>query len=219
MVYSSDPVQLALQELLSRAAARDERDIAAGWALAATLPELPDGLTIAQHFENTPLAVDRTTADLLHFFARSIKAQRIVEFGSSFGVSTLALAAAAAENGGSLVSTEIIESKARATRALLQRVGLLEVAEVRAGDALQTLHADHPIDLLFLDGHKPLYLPLLQQLEPALTEGALLLADDTELLEDQAKPFLRYLHSSPAYLSVNLPTVDGLTVALYSPQE
>ncbi len=215
MTYRSAPLQAALDKILAIAASRDEQDIARGWELAAALPELPDGLTTATYFAHTPLAVDRATADLLYLLARSGRAQRIVEIGCSFGVSTLALAAAAADNGGSLVTTEIIASKAAATHALLEQVGLSHLAEVRVGDALETLAAwTTPIDLLFLDGHKPDYLGVLLLLEPMLAAGALVIADDTELLRKQALPFLEHLERSAKYFSVDVPMGDGLTVAL-----
>jgi len=57
--------------------------------------------------KDTYLAVSRVTATLLYMLGRSSRATTIVEFGTSFGVSTLHLAAALRDNGGGrLVGTE-----------------------------------------------------------------------------------------------------------------
>src|ERR1700743_2382854 len=46
------------------------------------------------------LAVSRALARLIYMLSRSIGARSIVEFGTSFGISTLHLAAALRDNGG-----------------------------------------------------------------------------------------------------------------------
>jgi predicted O-methyltransferase YrrM len=98
--------------------------------------------------------------------ARSIGARRIVEFGTSFGVSTLYFAAAIRDNGGGIViGSEFIESKAKRARANIEEAGLTDFVEIRVGDAMGTL-ADPggDIDLLLMDGSKDLYLPILKTL-------------------------------------------------------
>ena len=48
--------------------------------------------------KDLPLAVSRETGALLYMLARSSRARTIVEFGTSFGISTLHLAAALRDN-------------------------------------------------------------------------------------------------------------------------
>lgn len=127
------------------------------------------------------LAVSRETARLTYMLARSGKARSIVEFGTSFGLSTLHLAAALRDNGGGrLIGSELEPGKAAAARANLRAAGLDDLVEVREGDALETLARDLPdaIDLVLLDGHKPLYPKILDRLEPRLRPGACLVADN-----------------------------------------
>jgi predicted O-methyltransferase YrrM len=50
--------------------------------------------------KDQPLPVSRATGRLLYMLARSVRARTIVEFGTSFGISTLHLAAALRDNGG-----------------------------------------------------------------------------------------------------------------------
>ena len=55
-----------------------------------------------------------------------------------------------------------------------------------------------PIDLLFLDGAKQLYLPLFELLRPRLGAGAVVVADNADVL--QARPFCEHVRSHPAEL-------------------
>jgi predicted O-methyltransferase YrrM len=127
------------------------------------------------------MAVSRETATLLYMLARANGARSIVEFGTSFGVSTIHLAAALRDNGGGrLVGSELEAQKVQGARANLSAAGLGDLVEIREGDALETLARDlpAPIDLVLLDGHKPLYGPVLDLVAPHLRAGALLVADN-----------------------------------------
>ncbi len=127
------------------------------------------------------LAVSPSEGRLLYLLARATRARRMVEFGASYGVSTLYLAAAAQDTDGGLITTEAHPDKCRALRANLAEAGLADRVTLLEGDALQTL-ADlaGPVDLLLLDGWKSLYLPLLHLLRPQLADGALVLADNVD---------------------------------------
>jgi predicted O-methyltransferase YrrM len=130
-----------------------------------------------------PLAVSRETGALLYMLARSSGARAIVEFGTSFGISTLHLAAALRDNGGGrLITSEFEPSKVARARKNLTDGGLIDLVEIRVGDALKTLSVDLPetIDLLLLDGAKPLYPEVLSLVESRLRPGALIVADDAD---------------------------------------
>jgi predicted O-methyltransferase YrrM len=129
------------------------------------------------------LAVSRETATLLYILTRSSGASTIVEFGTSFGVSTLHFAAALRDNGGGqLIGTECEPTKVAQARANLVVAGLDDLVEIRTGDALETLTRDLPeiIDLVLLDGAKGLYPKVLSLLEPRLRPGALVVADNAD---------------------------------------
>jgi predicted O-methyltransferase YrrM len=129
------------------------------------------------------LAVSAETGKLLYVLARSIKARSIVEFGTSFGISTLHLAAALRDNGGGhLIGSEFEPSKLVHARENLTAAGLSDLVEIREGDALESLSQDLPatIDLVLLDGAKPLYLRVLGLLEPRLHAGSLIVADNAD---------------------------------------
>ena len=129
------------------------------------------------------LAVSRETGALLYMLARACGARTVIEFGTSFGVSTLHLAAALRDNGGGrLITTEFEPSKAARARNNLTEAGLIDLVEIREGDALQTLATDLPerIDLLLLDGAKALYPEILDRVEARLRPGALIVADNAD---------------------------------------
>jgi predicted O-methyltransferase YrrM len=101
--------------------------------------------------KNAPLAVSRETAMLLYMLARSTSARTIIEFGTSFGISTLHLAAALRENGGGvLITSEFEPSKVERARQNFVGGGLSDLIQIREGDALETLGRDLPdrIDLV-----------------------------------------------------------------------
>ncbi len=148
------------------------------------------------------LPVSRETGRLLYMLVRATRARSVVEFGTSFGLSTLHIAAALKDNGGGrVVGSEFEPGKVARARENLVLAGLSEFAEVREGDALETLSRDLPesVEVLLLDGAKVLYPGILQLIEPRLRAGALLLADNA----DHNPEFLAYVRDvRNGYLSV-----------------
>jgi predicted O-methyltransferase YrrM len=148
------------------------------------------------------LAVSQETARLLYMLARGMRARSIVEFGTSFGLSTIHMAAALRDNGGGrLIGSDFEGSKVIKARQNLQAAGLANLVEIREGDALETLSRDLPetIDLVLLDGAKSLYTKVLSLLEKRLRSGALVVADNT----DHCPEYLDYVRRTDAgYLSV-----------------
>lgn len=140
-----------------------------------------------ERLKDFPLPVSRETGALLYMLARSCGARTIVEFGTSFGISTLHLAAALRDNGGGrVITTEFEPSKVERAKKNLTEGGLIDLVEIRVGDALQTLSVNLPerIDLVLLDGAKPLYPEILSLLESSLRPGALIVADNADYSPD-----------------------------------
>ena len=160
------------------------------------------------------LAVSRETGVMLYMQARSSGARTIVEFGTSFGVSTLYLAAALRDNGGGrIITSEFEPSKVTRARTNLTEGGLIDLVEIREGDAMQTLSTDLPdtIDLLLLDGAKPLYLDILRLVESRLKPGALIVADDA----DKSPDYLEHVRSTAnGYMSMSFAKDVELSMLL-----
>jgi predicted O-methyltransferase YrrM len=171
-------------------------------ALTRLMQSKTDYVDFYTRLKSLPLAVSRETGVLLYMLARHGRARTIVEFGTSFGLSTLYLAAALRDNGGGqLITTEFEPSKVVRARDHLTEAGLIDLVEIREGDALQTLSVDLPgrIDLVLLDGAKALYPEVLRLLQDHLRPGALVIADNADYSPD----YLAYVRSpANSYLSV-----------------
>jgi len=122
------------------------------------------------------VALDRDKAEFCYLLCRSIRAKRIVEAGTSFGVSTLYLAAAVRDNqveGGVVIGTEYEPEKVKAARANFKEAGLSEFIELREGDLRQTLKdLAGPLDFMLVDIWE-VALPALKLVAPKLRSGAI----------------------------------------------
>jgi predicted O-methyltransferase YrrM len=164
------------------------------------------------------IPVSPEQGQLLYLTARAIGARRIVEFGTSFGISTLYLAAAVRDNGGGLVvGSEIEPGKHARAVAHLEEAGLTDVADVRLGDALETLRElPEPIDLVLLDGWKDLYLPVLELVTPRLRPGAVVLADNIFTFRKSLRPYVNHMQSGEhGFVSTTLHLADGFEYSVY----
>lgn len=169
---------------------------------AALLRSRTDYVALYSRMKDSALAVSRDTGMLLYILARATGAKAIVEFGTSFGTSTLHLAAALRDvGGGRLITTEFEPGKVARATEHLRAGGVLDLVDLRAGDALATLASDLPetIDLVLLDGAKALYGDILDVLESRLRPGALLIADNADMCPEY---LARVRASDGAYLSV-----------------
>lgn len=167
----------------------------------------------AEHFQamrHVYMAVGRQLGTLLYVLAHGIQAKTVVEFGTSFGLSTIYLAAAVRDNGGGrVITTELIPEKAQQAQKNLTTAGLADQVEFRVGDALVTLRDSLPsqIDIVFLDSAKEFYVDVLKLLEPALRPGAIVAADNTN--HDGIEPFLAYIRNPiNGYTSSAIATTD-----------
>jgi predicted O-methyltransferase YrrM len=196
----------------SNARLQERRDAVPANERARLMASNVDYRTLYTDLKDFHLAVSRETATLLYMLARSSRAASIVEFGTSFGVSTLHLAAALRDNGGGrLIGTEFEPGKLAQARANLAAAGLADLVEIRAGDALETLAHGLPesIDLVLLDGAKGLYPRVLALLEPRLRPGALLVADNA----DRSPEYLASVRDpAGGYLSV--PFADDVELSV-----
>jgi len=147
---------------------------------------------------------------LLYTLVRASRPSTIVEFGMSLGISAIHLASAVRDNGtGRVVTTELSAAKVAAATRTFTETGLDDLITVLEGDALTTLTAiDGPIQFVLLDGWKDLYLPVTKLLEPKLSPGALIVADNTSM--DDTRPYLDHVRDpGNGYVSVNFPVREG----------
>ncbi|OBI14122.1 O-methyltransferase [Mycobacterium sp. E2497] len=91
---------------------------------------------------------------LLYSLVRAVKPTTIVEYGMSYGISTLHLAAAVRDNGtGHIITTEMSSQKLVAARATFAEVGVADLITILEGDARNTLETvEGPVQFALLDG-------------------------------------------------------------------
>jgi predicted O-methyltransferase YrrM len=174
------------------------RDMRSAMSTARTAQERADAMSTF-YIPVTPEA-----GRLLYSLVRATRPATIVEFGMSFGISALHLASAVRDNGsGRVVTTELSADKIAAAKQTFVETGLDDLITILEGDALSTLAGlDGPVGFVLLDGWKELYLPVIKLLEPHLSAGALVVADNTEMSD--AKPYLDYVRNvEKGYVSVN----------------
>jgi predicted O-methyltransferase YrrM len=141
---------------------------------------------------------------LLYALVRATRPATVVEFGMSFGISAVHLASAVRDNGtGRVVTTELSATKIAAAKQTFAETGLDDVITILEGDALTTLdNLDGPVEFVLLDGWKDLYLPVIALLEPRLTTGALIVADNANAAD--TLPYLdRVRDPDNGYVSFN----------------
>src|SRR3954453_14986281 len=132
-------------------------------------------------------ALDRDKAEFCYQLCRANNARRIVEIGTSYGVSTLYLAAAVRDNvraaggDGVVIGTEYEPAKSGAARAHFAEAGLSRFIDLREGDLRETLkQIDGPVDFMLVDIWIAMARPALELVAPHLRRGAIVACDNTE---------------------------------------
>jgi predicted O-methyltransferase YrrM len=168
------------------------------------------------------VALDPEKCDLCYMLCRSLKARRVVEFGTSFGVSTIYLAAAVRDTvrdhggAGVVIGTEIEPTKAEIARANIADAGLADFVEVRVGDARETLkQAGGPVDFLLLDSWIPLVRPVMDVVAPQLRVGAMVVCDNVQLYEREYAAYTALVRDPRnGFRSVMLAHEGGLEISI-----
>lgn len=142
------------------------------------------------------IAISQDQGEFIYDLLVEKQATNIIEFGTSFGISAIYLAAAAKQTDGQVITTELLASKCEIAQQNFKEAGVEKWVDLREGDAMETLkEVPDAIDFLLLDGWNELYLPLMNMLSPKIKKGALIYTDNVGFPSTQ--PFLDYLHSNP----------------------
>lgn len=163
------------------------------------------------------VALDRDKARLVYALCRASRVSTVVEAGTSFGVSTLYLAAAVRDNGGGCVITcENEHAKAEHARRHFRQAGLSDIIEIRVGDVRESLaNLEHQIDALLLDIWAPIAGDVLSLVGPRLRSGGFAIADNTIARRDLYEDLFRYLmDESNGFITQTLPFDGGLEFAV-----
>jgi predicted O-methyltransferase YrrM len=170
-------------------------------------PVLQDIARVGQD-RDLPL-VDAEVGALLRVLAMAVRATRILEIGTAIGYSGIWMAGALPE-GGMLLTMEVDDQRVREARDNFKRAGVSERVNVIAGNArLLLAKVSGPFDLIFQDGDKLMYGPMLNRLVDLLRPGGLLVTDNVLWDGDVVPGFGAHKHSNPA---------DAEAIAAYNEQ-
>lgn len=178
-----------------------------------------DGLAADGHrfMADKLVALDPIKAEFCYLTCRALGARRVVELGTSLGVSTLYLAAAIRDNGGGVViGTEHEPAKAKAARANFAAAGLSDVIELREGDLRETLKTlEGPIDFVLIDIWVEMARPALELIAPHLRPGAVVCADNTTAAAFAYPAYFAFVNDPANGLrTMTLPFEGGLEMAV-----
>lgn len=212
-----NPALRALLDRLHAASEAQEPEIEAYYQHGAARPTGYEDEAEREFWRDKLVALDRDKAELCYSLARASGAGRIVEAGTSFGVSTLYLAAAVHDNGGGRVITCDIEATKAATADLhLAEAGLADQVEIRLGDVRRTLiDLEPPVDLLLLDIWAPVAAEVITLVGPRIRVGGMVIADNTTVRRQLYTGLLSYLESPDhGFTVLTLPYSGGLALAV-----
>ncbi len=175
--------------------------------------------TIGKHanrMKNLYIPISPEQGSLLYILARSISAKYAVEFGTSFGISTIYLGAAIKDGGsGKVLGTEIEPDKVKIARNNIRNAGLADYVEIAEGDAQITLKGiKNNIDMVFLDGWKDLYLPIIKLLQPSMRSGGVVVADNIYSFKRALAPYVEYMNNPEnGFASISIPYKSGMLLS------
>jgi predicted O-methyltransferase YrrM len=214
MSVLSDPGLQALIDRLQVKSQAQEAETGAWFSERARKGELSwDGMDETSHryMADKLVALEPIKAEFCYLQCRALGAKRIVEVGTSFGVSTLYLAAAVRANGGgTVIATEYEPAKAAAARAHFAEAGLADLIDLREGDLRETLKViEGPVDFVLMDIWTEMARPAIELIAPHLRQGGVIVADNTERVRQPYRHFFEFVNDPNNTLRTMTMPFDG----------
>lgn len=160
---------------------------------------------------------------LLHKLILAHRPGVIVEFGTSYGYSTLFLADAADQIGAKVISFEIADYKQNFAARMLADARLNHVVDFKLGDAVENAERiDMNVDFCLIDIWKELYVPCLDTIYPKLNEGAIIVADNMiypEMARSDVRAYRAQVQAKGDLQTTLLPVGAGIELSCKWPAE
>lgn len=159
------------------------------------------------------VALEPVKAEFCHLLCRALQAKRVVEVGTSFGVSTLYLAdAIRANGGGEVIATEYEPAKAQRARETFVEAGLSDLIDLREGDLRETLKTiGGPVDFVLMDIWTEMARPAMELIGPHLRTGAVVVCDNTGQFRENYRDFFAFVDDPANGMKrLTLPFQGGL---------
>ena len=176
------------------------------------------GSRLFEHRDEFLLPVGREVGWFLHSLILAKRPARVLELGTSYGYSTLFMADALTQVGGTLITMELADYKQAAARTMIERAGISDVVDFRLGDAVALINADAgPFDLVLLDIWKDLYVACLHAVHPKLADEGIIAADnmiEPAVVREDARKYRAAVGSLPDMQTVLLPIGSGIELSV-----
>jgi predicted O-methyltransferase YrrM len=181
------------------------------------------GSKLREHRDEFLLPVGREVGWFLHSLILAKRPARVLELGTSYGYSTLFLADAVTQVGGTLITMELAGYKQASARAMIEKAGISAVVDFRLGDAVALINADAgPFDLVLLDIWKDLYIPCLRAVYPKLADEGIIAADnmiEPAVVREDVRKYRAAVGSLPDMQTTLLPIGSGIELSVkWSPK-
>jgi predicted O-methyltransferase YrrM len=132
------------------------------WGADAAAPSAPKGgeaveklLAELEAKRGDFLSVPRKDGQLLNLLAKALRAQSVLELGTSQGYSTIWISLALEETGGKLTTVELLADRTTLAKEHLAAAGLAHRVVFKQGDAHEIVPTlDGPFDFVFCDADK-----------------------------------------------------------------
>jgi predicted O-methyltransferase YrrM len=164
------------------------------------------------------LNITRDTGEFLVVLIKATLARRVLEIGTSNGYSTLWLARAARDTGGSVTTVEKSQYKIDLAATNFARSGLTSYISQVHEDAGRLLErsADGAFDFIFLDSERPEYPGWWPNLRRALRPGGLIVVDNATSHPAELAPFVALVKADAEFATSLVPVGNGEFLAVRS---
>lgn len=173
--------------------------------------------------EERSLAITRDEGKFLYLLVKAMRAKVVIEIGTSFGYSTIWLAAAVSEIGGKVISFDVLPEKLEEAAKNLDKAELSDFTELILGDAKVLIkRITTPVDAVFLDADKRDYIEYIALALKKLRVGGIILSDNVldcpEIHKDDpdiCKEIMDFIYNHPQCSSITVPFLpNGLEMTL-----
>ncbi len=220
----NDPILEVLVARLHEHSKRQSKEMAAYFAARALEGghAAPDDRIKKKFMSDKLVALDSDKAQFCYQICRALNAHRVIEAGTSHGVSTLYLAAAMRDNARAngekhlVIGTEYEPAKDQVARANFAEAGLDEFIDLREGDLRETLlDIGGPVDFMLIDIWTRMARPALELVAPHLSNGAVVICDNTEIYRAEYQEYFAFIADPTNRLrTMTLPFAGGLELTI-----
>ncbi len=203
------------------------QEMKAQYAARVRQPKSPEeeAAEIKAYLSDKMVAFESDKAEFCYQLLRATNARRVVEIGTSYGVSTLYLAAALRDNvkvsgdTAIVIGTEYEPGKVAAARAEIAEAGLSRFVHLLEGDLRETLKdLAGPVDFVLMDIWTPMARPALELVAPHLRPGAIVICDNSEACREDYADYFAFINDpARGFRTMTLPFGGGLEMSVYCP--